>query len=371
MKNPKIIAFMNAYSQGKSGGDMVFIEIAKRIEEYEKEIITSFLGKKLCLKEGLKGKFLITSKEKEFSNVVLTYFKRTIRACFLNIKPKKDDIFLGTSDFLPDVLPIFLLKSKFPQNQWIQHIFHLIPSSRKIPYLAQKVSFWLIKKKADKIVVDNNLLKNDLIKLGFIPDKVYVNYPGVNLEYLKKITAKEKIYEGVFMAQLRPQKGIFDLLKIWRLVCQKLPNAKLVIIGKGKKEIEEKLQKEIRLNKLENNIDFRGYLPNKEAFEVIKSSKIFLFPSHEEGFGIVGLEAQALRLPVVAWRLPVFEEIFPQGMTKIKIGEMKKFANEVVKLLKNKNFYQRLSKEAVRNADRYSWDKTAERELKILLYKGT
>lgn len=363
----RLIAFMNAYSQGKSGGDMVFIEIAKRFRDYDKVIVTSLLGKKLCQENGLQGKYLVTTQEPEFRNVVWTYIKRIIKAFFLKLKVEKRDVFLGTSDFLPDVLPIFWLKLRNKKNKWVQHIFHLTPSSRKIPFLAQKVSLLLIKHLADSVVVDNHLLQEELIKVGLDSQKIVVNHPGINLQYLRLAGAKkEKIYDGIFMAQMRSSKGIFDLIKIWQWVCQERPEAKLGIIGKGEKEIMERIKAEVENAGLGKNIDLLGFLEDDRAFKTIKISKIFVFPSHEEGFGIASLQAQALGLPVVAWDLPVFTEVFPQGMIKVAMGKIEKFANEVANLLADRELYWKLSKEAVDNASQYDWDKTAKRELELI-----
>ena len=363
---PRLIAFMNSYSQGKSGGDMVFIEIAKRIKSFEKVIITSYLGKKLCQENGIEAKYLVTTKEFEFKNVILTYLQRTIKAFFFDFKVKKNNVLLGTSDFLSDVLPIFWLKIKNPKVKWIQHIFHLIPSLRKISYFAQKISFLLIKNRADLIIVDNSLLKKELVKLGFNKKKIEVNYPGIKLEYLKKIKPAKRGYEGIFMAQLRPSKGIFDLIKIWKLVCREKPEARLGVIGKGEKEIMEEIKTKVENAGLKRNIKLLGFLEDDKAFGTIKASQVFVFPSREEGFGIAPLEAQALGLPAVAWNLPVFDEVFPKGMIKLKMGQIEEFAEEVINLLNNKNFYQKLSKEAKGNAGKYNWEKSAEREILLM-----
>lgn len=369
-KKPKVIAFMNAYSQGKSGGDVVFIEIAKRLGGYDKLIITSLLGKKLCQRNGVKGNYLITTRELEFKNVAWTYLQRIIKVLRLKLELGSSDVFLGTSDFLPDVLPAFFLKIKNDNNRWVQHIFHLIPSSRKIPFLAQRLSFNLIKRKADLIVVDNTLLKKELIRLGFPSRKIFINYPGIDLDYLKSVRPKEEnAYEGVFMAQLRPQKGIFDLLKIWKVVVDQLPRARLGIIGKGPEKVLAELKREIGEMRLKGNIDLLGYLPDDEAFGIIKASKVFVFPSHEEGFGIAALEAQAMGLPVVAWDLPVFAEIFPRGMIKVKMGQVNEFANNVINLLRANDFYLRISKKAESNSSRFSWESAAKREAKFLALK--
>ena len=366
MKKPKLIAFMNAYSQGKSGGDMAFIEIAKRVKNFEKVIITSYLGEKLCQKNGVKAKYLITTKEKEFKNIIWTYLQRVAKALLFDFKAKKDDILLGTSDFLPDVLPIFWLKIKNPKAIWVQHIFHLIPSSRKIPFFAQKISFLLIKNKVDLVIIDNSLLKNDLINLGFSENKIMVNSPGVDIKKIESFIPSNAKYDCVFLGRLNISKGIFDLIEIWKILTKKNPNISLAIIGSGNKKLEQQLKNRISENNLEKNIDILGFLEDKKAFGILKSSKVFVFPSHEEGFGIAPLEAQACGLPVVAWNLPAFEEVFPKGMIKVKIGNIEKFASKVMELIANKQLYQELAEEAIYNASRYDWDKVAKRELYLL-----
>lgn len=167
------------------------------------------------------------------------------------------------------------------------------------------------------------------------------------------------------MAQLRPSKGIGDLIKIWELVCQKIPTAQLAIIGKGSKENITTLKSRIKEQDLDKNIDVLGYLSDNEAFSIIKSSSVFLFPSHEEGFGIAALQAQALGTPVVAWDLPVFKEIFPDGMVTIQKGDHAAFAQEILQLLTKNSLREELSRRALKNASLYNWDATAEREVAL------
>lgn len=363
----RLIAFMNSYTEGISGGDTCFIEIAKRMKGYDKVVITSLLGKEACETAGLKAGYLITSRELRPKNVILTYFNRILVALLLGIKINKGDILYSTSDFLPDVIPAFYKKIRNPDAVWIQKMFHLIPSDRFLSYYTQRISFFFIKRFADLVIVDNSLLKKDLIKLKFNDRKVALNRLGIDLGYLNTVKAKDKKrYDGVFLARLHPSKGIFDLVEIWRLICQINPRAKLEIIGMGDEKILKKLNEEVAKNNLNNNIDILGYLERGNAVRKIKESKVFVHPSHEEGFGVAPLEAQACGLPVVAWNLPVYKEVFPKGMIKVEIEDMKKFAGEVLNLLNNKKLYVEVSKEAIDNAARYDWDEVAKRELGLI-----
>jgi len=61
-KTNSLIALMNSYVNGLAGGDTRFIEVAKRTR-YDKVIITSSLGKKLCEERGVNARFLLTTME--------------------------------------------------------------------------------------------------------------------------------------------------------------------------------------------------------------------------------------------------------------------------------------------------------------------
>ena len=86
MRKRKLIAFLNAFSKGISGGDVFFIELAKRMNEYDKVIVTSLLGKQACQSRQVNANYLLTTKEKEFRNVIYTYLIRIIKSLFLRIK---------------------------------------------------------------------------------------------------------------------------------------------------------------------------------------------------------------------------------------------------------------------------------------------
>lgn len=360
----KMVAFLNSYTQGKSGGDICFIEIAKRLKKFNKIIVTSLLGKKLCEEAGLEADYIVTTREKKFNNVIITYIRRIFKGLMCNIK---SDLIYATSDFLPDVLPALRIKMKNRYVKWIQKVFHLIPPKRTIPFYAQKASHFFIKYFADLIIVDNTLLKKDLEKMGFNPTHIIVNPPGINSEYFYNIKPSEDIkYDGVFLARLHPSKGIYDLIKIWEYVCKILPKAKLAVIGHGDNRTKRCLKQRIEGEGLKENIDILGHLPDSEAFGIVKSSRLFIFPSYEEGFGIVIAEAMACGLPVVVYDLPVYKEYFEKGIVRIPIGNTEVFAKAIMDLLRNLDMYLNLKGEAIEVCKKFNWDDVYKAELSYI-----
>jgi len=168
------------------------------------------------------------------------------------------------------------------------------------------------------------------------------------------------------LGRLNYSKGIFDLIEIWEKVCAVIPQARLAIIGGGDKKIKEDLKKKITTLDLKNNIEVLGYLENKKAYSLLKSSKVFLFPSHEEGWGIVINEALACGLPVVSWDLPIYKPIFEDHIVQVKESDMENFSNEVIKLLENKELRNQIGSVGKEFIKKYSWDRITENEYQLI-----
>ncbi len=366
----RIICLFNSF-KGISGGDVRFVEIFARIQNVDKIVITPLLGQRFC-EPRFNAKFIVTTRESSFKNIISTFFMRILRVLFLEIESNRA-ILYSTADFLPDVLPAFLLKRKNNDAVWVQVIHHVIPAKREgsrftnlISHYAQRLSFFIIKRYADLIITVSLTVKENLTEIGFSPNRIKINLNGIDLRYFEKISPdNEKRYDGVFIGRLHASKGIFDLVKIWKILCKYKP-LKLGIIGVGDQRTKQVLKKEIEKEGLNDNVDVLGYLDSDEAFGIIKSSTVFVFPSHEEGFGIAILEAMACGLPVAAWNLPVYEKIFSQGMLIAPMGNIGEMAKNILKLLDDSEFRAKVSKDALEMASKYSWDEIAARELSLI-----
>ena len=155
------------------------------------------------------------------------------------------------------------------------------------------------------------------------------------LGYFDKIEKTEPAYDGIFLGRLSPSKGIFELIDIWKKVTNVIPQAKLAIIGGGNKNTRDALLKKIRDANLEKNIDLLGFFEDEKAHSILKSGKVFLFPSHEEGWGIAIAEAMACGLPVVSWNLPSYGETFENHILQVKENDAGLFSKYVLDLLRD------------------------------------
>jgi glycosyltransferase involved in cell wall biosynthesis len=118
--------------------------------------------------------------------------------------------------------------------------------------------------------------------------------------------------------------------------------------------------------RLNGNIDFCGYLNDAKALGILKSAKVFLFPSYEEGFGIAILQAMACELPVVAYKLPVYQEIFKNKLITVPPGHTDLMSQRVIFLLENPAVAKTIGKEGIDLAKQYDWEKIASHEVKLM-----
>ena len=58
---------------------------------------------------------------------------------------------------------------------------------------------------------------------------------------------------------------------------------------------------------LSMGIDHKGFVSEEEKLDLYSRTKVFVFPSSREGFGIAVAEALFLGIPVVAWKIPVLK----------------------------------------------------------------
>jgi len=379
-----------AQGSGMSGGDRIFIELARRwaTQGQKVNVFVWEEGYEMCKRDALKNvQFNICHVVKyKKMGFAISYFLRVLKGCrhvLKNLPNKENNIIYSASDFLPDVMPAFFIKRRNKKSKWVACIFLLEPPpwrgygeacSRKtmhinirstVRWFLQMIVIEILRKCADLVLVLNKLDRNYLIKRGFQREKVVVIRGGVDLKYVSKGEVNTKLYDACFVGRFHEQKGILDLIEIWRIVCQKIRNARLAIVGSGSRRWEYVIKKKIFQERISTNVELLGFLDANRKFKVIRSSKIFVIPSFHEAWGIVVTEAMACGVPVVGYDLPLYKEVFSTGMLTASIGDKAAFASRIISLLQNEDLRQRMGEEALRESLKYDWDSLSKSLLHI------
>jgi len=168
----------------------------------------------------------------------------------------------------------------------------------------------------------------------------------------------EKKYDIVFSGRLVKNKGIILLLEAVKNLKFKIKDLKLIIVGDGplKPEIEIYIKK----NKLENNVEFSGWLPSTEDVAIIyNQSKIMVMPSYNEGGPRVTLEAMACKTPVLTSRVGIMLDIIEDRDNGLFIDWNSDDISKIILLiLKDGNLYQKIAENGYNTIQQFEREKT-------------
>lgn len=184
----------------------------------------------------------------------------------------------------------------------------------------------------------------------------------------KKCQKEDKTLSLLFVGRLQPSKGLFELIELFRRLVKKHPNLRLTIVGEG--DISGSLEKLIRKFQLQNKVLLTGPLPYGDVFKYYRSSTLFVFPSKNEVFPLVLLEAMACGLPVIASDIPGNRESTGENAILIPSEDLDSWVEEVGRVLSDRDFRAELSKRGIEWARQFTWEKkVAEYERELLKAK--
>jgi glycosyltransferase involved in cell wall biosynthesis len=383
------------WDKGYSGSDRIFIELAKNFSQsgYPVHIYTWERGKDICLREGVDASLIRIISVRKYLR--LGFFLHYLIRIFLSVKLGFDlsiskqtkTVLYSSSDFLMDVIPCFIQKIKNRRIIWVAGWYQTAPNPlrgyneggiRSNTYILRAFIYWfsqqlvkpLLNRSADYILVNNEDERKRFSKLN-MQKKVLVLLGAVNvksiLAWQKVHPLENKLYDAVFQGRFHPQKGVTELIEIWKLVVHKKHDAKLILIGDG--PLRKKVEELINTYGLKNNVELKGYLfDGDEKYHIFSQSKIVVHPSFYDSGGMAAGEAMAFGLPCVAFNLKAYESYYPRGMIKVDQGDLNAFAVKILWLLEQPIERKKIGNEASQMiTTNWSWSDRGEQLLKRII----
>jgi glycosyltransferase involved in cell wall biosynthesis len=161
----------------------------------------------------------------------------------------------------------------------------------------------------------------------------------------------------VTTSRLVLKNGVADIIESLK----HLPaSVKLLILGTGPLELD--LKSHVVELKLEDRVQFLGFIPHKDMAQYLHISDIFIRPSLSEGLGNSFLEAMAAGIPVIATPVGGIPDFLVDGETGLfcEVNNPHSIAQKVEKLIKDKesrDYIVGRAREMVK--EKYSWERVA------------
>ncbi|WP_405131593.1 glycosyltransferase family 4 protein [Paenibacillus sp. FSL H8-0317] len=268
-----------------------------------------------------------------FQLIILNWRKKTDEIHFVNIFP------VGIAG--PFMKTIFGVKY-FPYVHGLD-VMGMV-NSKLFPLLL------FILRRSDKVIANSQYTKSKLVELGIPELQIVIIPPGLNVS---KLNSDSGLHEDIrdkydldgkkvmiTVSRLVERKGHDVTLKAISHVIARIPNLKYLICGDG--PYKGQLEQLVSEYGLDSVVVFTGGITDHELHQIYECSDLFIMPSRDikekgdvEGFGIVFLEANYYRLPVIAGNSGGIPDAVKDKITGYLVDPMdeKEIANRIEELI--------------------------------------
>jgi glycosyltransferase involved in cell wall biosynthesis len=189
---------------------------------------------------------------------------------------------------------------------------------------------------AKKIICVSKNTKKDLINFYKVDSKkISVIYHGIDIT-IKKEKKFNKKNNVLFIGDRRSYKNFPILLRAFSGSDFLKKNYKIVCFGGG--NFNKKETSLIKKLNLSNSVNF-FWGDDYKLFKIYQTSKVLVYPSSHEGFGIPIIEALANKCAVITSNIDIFREILLDPIFFFNNNDEKDLSKKLEKLLKSKHLY--------------------------------
>ena len=370
----KILVLVFHFPPISGGGVVVITDIINKFAELENDVtvITPNLDwNGEIFNPKINPKIKIIRTETPSKNRI----KVAARRCQSNIKKKSIEI--GKSDSFDFVFTIF-------------HPFHLVPKAAveaakklDIPSIVkvddaiyekasgikslqrkiEKVINGKTLRAGTKILVSNNETKKIIIdEYNVMQEKISIVPNGVDLSMFN-ITKKKNSKKVVFAGAMYYHRGLDVLLKTIPLVIEKIPDAKFVLLGSGTEM--DKLKEIVSKNKLDNSVEFKGWIEREKIPENIADASIGIGPLRltevtSRALPIKVLEYMAVSLPVIAQKGTLPNDVLENEKNGFFIENHIELAEKIILLLNEPKKVENMGAHSLKLVQKFSWDQVVD-----------
>jgi glycosyltransferase involved in cell wall biosynthesis len=234
-------------------------------------------------------------------------------------------------------------------------------------------------RRLDRVIAVSSWVKQELIDVARVKEsRIDVVYNGVDHEVyyprsyknesvvpIKPFTFKRPYI--LYVARLEhPVKNHTGLIRAFEIFKQrtKLPH-RLVFAGSNSKG--SKIVKDFALaSPQRSDIFFTGPFPSESLPELVAGSEMVVIPSFYEGFGQGAIEAMASGIPVACARAASLPETANHAALYFDPYDSEDMADRMVSLASDEELYARCREAGLERAKDFSWDRSAEKTLRII-----
>lgn len=221
--------------------------------------------------------------------------------------------------------------------------------ARRFSYDYRRYLHWkrVLQDEVDRFIAVSEFVREKLIAQSFPGTKTVVHYVGVDTSIFRPDHTVMREPIVLFAGRLAENKGCDYLIDAMSLVQQRIPHARLIVIGDGPERASLERMATFRLK----NYEFLGMQRQDVLRHWMARATVFSVPSvtvasgASEGFGLVFAEAQAMGTPVASFATGGIPEAVLDGVTGLLAPErdIQDLAANISRLLCDASLWQQFS----------------------------
>lgn len=198
---------------------------------------------------------------------------------------------------------------------------------------------------------------------------------GVDLSKFGQKKAPAKIYRkyhlpkdkpiALYVGRVDPEKSLSNVVSAFATVLDKVPDARLVIVGDGTDR--RRLVDLAQALGIEKEVIFPGRIMPPDVMEVYRTAQLFVTASETETQGIVLIEAAATGLPLVAVDAGAVRELCQNRKNGIlcRPGDVNKLARAMINLFTDEELRKKYGEYSLEIAKQHDLNRTLQRFVEI------
>ena len=184
--------------------------------------------------------------------------------------------------------------------------------------------------------------RNDLLKLGFRPERVKIIRMASEAPPEKNIGVKDLSTSPTLMyfGSLREMKRPHHVVQAFIEAKTRMPELRLILAGGGEGAYLDKLMALIKSSGYSDSIICTGRVSEEEKIALMKRAHLIAVTSVKEGWGLIVTEAAAQGTPAVVYDVDGLRDSVKNGITGLVTpSSPQDLADGIIRLLTDEGFY--------------------------------
>ena len=287
---------------------------------------------------------------------------------YLLVLRKHCDVILDIENGIPFSTPLYSRKPKACLMLHVhqdQFLVEMGPVLGRIGRFNERYLIPVLYKNSKFIAISESTVESMRQAFRWARDlQVDVVRPGIDRTSYVPDGEKSVNPTVLYLGRIKAYKRLPRLIAMMQKVREEVPDAELLVAGRG--DALDEAKEEAERYGASEFVRFLGHVSEEEKIRLLQGAWVMATPSMNEGWGMTVIEANACGTPAVAYRVSGLDESISEGMSGLLAENDEAFIQHLVAVLSDGELRQRLSQGAIDWASAFDWDETARQMLHTL-----